>query len=66
MHLCPRPVHPREVHPGAHGREKLAEQYFRNFPKERYRTQVKSWRELQSNNIEFTMSRLREPIERDR
>ncbi len=26
-------------------------------------TEVESWRELQSQNIEFTMKRLREPIE---
>ena len=40
---------------------KLAERYFRNFPKERYQTEVESWRHLQSQNIEFTMKRLREP-----
>jgi hypothetical protein len=33
------------------------------FPKDRYQTEVESWRELQSQNIEFTMKRLREPIE---
>jgi hypothetical protein len=27
-----------------------------------YQTEVESWRELQSQNIEFTMKRLREPI----
>jgi len=43
--------------------KKLAERYFRNFPKERYRTEVESWRELQSQNIEFTMKRLRDPID---
>ncbi len=42
---------------------KLAERYFRNFPKERYQTEVESWRHLQSQNIEFTMKRLREPID---
>jgi hypothetical protein len=42
---------------------KLASRYFRNFPKERYRTEVESWRELQSQNIEFTMKRLRDPID---
>jgi hypothetical protein len=26
-------------------------------------TEVESWREIQSSNIEFTMKRLREPIE---
>jgi hypothetical protein len=40
---------------------KLAERYFRNFPKDRYLTEVESWRHLQSDNIEFTMKRLREP-----
>ncbi len=40
----------------------LAVEYFRRFPKDRYRTEVESWRHLQSQNIEFTMKRLREPI----
>jgi hypothetical protein len=30
--------------------------------KQLYQTEVESWRELQSQNIEFTMKRLREPI----
>ncbi len=42
---------------------KLAAEYFERFPKEQYQTEVESWRELQSQNIEFTMKRLREPIE---
>jgi hypothetical protein len=42
---------------------KLATEYFRRFPKDRYQTEVESWRNLQSANIEFTMKRLREPIE---
>ena len=41
---------------------KLAAEYFERFPKDRYRTEVESWRELQAQNIEFTMKRLREPI----
>jgi hypothetical protein len=32
-------------------------------PKDRYQTAVESWRNLQSQNIEFTMKRLREPVE---
>jgi hypothetical protein len=32
---------------------KLAAEYFQRFPKELYQTQVESWRELQSQNIEF-------------
>jgi hypothetical protein len=42
--------------------KKLAAEYFERFPKDRYRTEVESWRHLQSQNIEFTMKRLREPI----
>jgi hypothetical protein len=54
----------REVH-RAHGRQKLAAEYFERFPKERYQTEVESCRELQSQNIEFTMQRLREPVAGD-
>src|SRR5258707_6514513 len=43
--------------------KKLAAEYFDSFPKDRYQTEVHSWRHLQSQNIEFTMKRLREPIE---
>jgi hypothetical protein len=43
--------------------KKLAAEYFQRFPKDRYQTQVESRRHLQSRNIEFTMKRLREPIE---
>jgi len=46
-------------------RRRLAAEYFERFPKERYQTEVESWCELQSQNIEFTMKRLREPIEGD-
>ena len=42
---------------------KLAAEYFERFPKDVYRTEVESWRHLQSQNIEFTLKRLREPIE---
>ena len=42
---------------------KHAKEYFRRFPKDRYQTEVESWRDLQSSNIEFTMKRLREPID---
>ncbi len=41
--------------------KKVAAEYFERFPKDRYRTEVESWRHLQSDNIEFTMKRLREP-----
>ena len=42
---------------------KLAAEYFQRFPKDRYQTEVESWRNLQSANIEFTMKRPRDPIE---
>ena len=45
------------------GARKLATEYFRRFPKDRYQTEFESRRNLQSANIEFTMKRLREPIE---
>ena len=41
----------------------FAKDYFERHPKDRYQTEVESWRHLQSANIEFTMKRLREPIE---
>jgi len=41
---------------------KHAKEYFQRFPKDRYQTEVESWRDLQSSNIEFTMKRLREPL----
>ncbi len=31
----------------------LAAEYFQRFPKDRYQTEVESWRNLQSDNIEF-------------
>ena len=43
--------------------KKLAAEYFERFPKERYQTEVESWRHLQSDNIEFTIKRLREPVD---
>ncbi len=42
---------------------KHAAEYFQRVPKDRYQTEIESWRHLQSQNIEFTMRRLREPIE---
>ena len=42
---------------------KHAAGYFQRFPKEQFQTELESWRHLQSQNIEFTMKRLREPIE---
>jgi hypothetical protein len=43
--------------------QELARDYFERFPKDRYETVVETWHEIQSYNIEFTMKRLREPVE---
>jgi hypothetical protein len=40
---------------------RVAREYFLQYPKALYDTEVESWREIQSGNIEFTMKRLREP-----
>jgi hypothetical protein len=40
---------------------KRAKDYFAQYPKDLFETEVESWRDLQSYNIEFTMKRLREP-----
>ncbi len=44
---------------------KLAAEYFERYPKARYLTEVEAWRYLQSDNIEFRIKRLREPIDAD-
>jgi len=33
----------------------FAGEYFERFPKDRYQTEIESWRHLQSDNIEFTL-----------
>jgi hypothetical protein len=45
--------------------KKLAAEDFERYPKDRYQTEIESWRYLQSDNIEFTIKRLREPIDAD-
>jgi hypothetical protein len=42
---------------------KVTAEYFERFPKGRYLTEIESWRHLQSDNVEFTMKRLRDPID---
>ena len=39
---------------------RLAAEYFERFPKGRYLTEIESWRHLHSDNVEFTIKRLRE------
>src|SRR5258708_6018611 len=63
MTRCPKTRSSARNSPGGRtAARKLAAEYFQRFPKE-YQTEVESWRHLQSQNIEFTMKRLREPIE---
>jgi hypothetical protein len=45
--------------------KRLAAEYFERFPKDLYQTEIESWRHLQSDNIEFTLKGLREPIDAD-
>jgi hypothetical protein len=40
---------------------KVARDYFERYPRDRYETEVESWADIQSYNIEFVMRRLREP-----
>ena len=40
---------------------RVTREYFLQYPKALYDTEVESWREIRSRNIEFTMKRLREP-----
>jgi len=40
-------------------------QYFKRYPNEQFQTELESWRLLQSQNFEFTMKRLREPVTRE-
>ncbi|MBX9739498.1 MAG: hypothetical protein K2X62_05485 [Beijerinckiaceae bacterium] len=43
--------------PRQQAREK-AREFFANFPKQAYMTEIESWRELPDDTIEFTMRRL--------
>ena len=45
-------------------RQEAIREYFKRYSNEKFQTEVESWREPQSQNIEFTMKRLREPIEK--
>jgi hypothetical protein len=38
----------------------FAKDYFERYPKDQYRTEIESWRYLQSANIEFTVKQRRE------
>jgi hypothetical protein len=59
MGACPRTT---RSSPGHSFARRLAKEYFEKYPKDRYQTEVESWRKLQSENIEFVMKRLREPV----
>lgn len=58
----PRDPYIREKYTREHNEaRRVAKEYFERFPKDRYETEVESWRKIQSSNYEFTMKRLREP-----
>jgi hypothetical protein len=61
-HPTPRSLHPRRVHQRTIIRLAARQEYFAKYPKDRFQTEIESWRELQSRNIEYTMKRLREPL----
>jgi hypothetical protein len=62
----PRAPYIRDKFTREHGEaRRIAREYFAKYPKDRYQTEVESWRHLQSRNYEFTMKRLREPVETD-
>jgi hypothetical protein len=42
----------------------FAKGFFERYPKNPHQTEVEGWRHLQSANVELTMKRLREPIDR--
>jgi hypothetical protein len=44
---------------------KAIREYFKRYPNKQFQTELESWgRHLQSQNYEFTMKRLREPIKK--
>jgi hypothetical protein len=63
MARCPKTLSSEKFTKERSAARRLAAEYFQRFPKDVYRTEVETWRNLQSQNIEFTMKRLREPIE---
>jgi len=60
MGACPRIPSSARNSP-ERNRSPTSKEYFEKYPKDRYQTEVESWRKLQSDNIEFTMKRLRRP-----
>jgi hypothetical protein len=60
MGHAPRTIRQRQIHPRAVNRAAGRAGVLQVLPESRYNTEVESWRELQSQNIEFTMKRLRE------
>jgi hypothetical protein len=53
----PRDPHLRDKFTREHGEaRRVAREFFAKYPKDRYQTEVESWRHLQSRNYEFTMN----------
>jgi hypothetical protein len=64
MSVAPRPFHREKFTKERSAARTFAKEYFERYSRDDlYETEVETWRHLQSANIEFTMKRLREPIE---
>jgi hypothetical protein len=63
MAAMPRDPYARDKFTREHGEaRRVAREFFAKYPKDRYQTEVESWRHLQSWNYEFTMKRRRDPV----
>jgi hypothetical protein len=59
----PRDSYVRDKFTREHGEaRRVTREYFAKYPKDRYQTEVESWRDLQSKNYEFRMKRVRELV----
>jgi hypothetical protein len=53
MRHAPRPIRPRKFTREISYARKVARDYFKRYPKDLYETEVESWADIQSYNIEF-------------
>ena len=62
IQIMPRDTYIREIYTRDESAARsLVQKYFQFYPKDRYETEVESWRRNQSQHCEFTLKRLREP-----
>jgi hypothetical protein len=60
-----RRLHPAKVLQTTPSRQTTRRGLLRTLPQGSYLTEVEHWRYLQSDNVEFTIKRLRKPIDAD-